>query len=80
MKLGKKNVMKIVYAMEIKSYVKKGCLLFLCGVQRIEKEDENREVPVVFEFPDVFSKEILGVLPVRDLEFTIDLMPGTQPI
>ncbi|KMS98235.1 hypothetical protein BVRB_4g094550 [Beta vulgaris subsp. vulgaris] len=75
-KLGKEKGMKIVSAMRIQSYVKKGCLLFLCGVQRIEKEYENREIPVVTEFPE----EIPGVPPVRDLEFTIDLMPGTGPI
>jgi hypothetical protein len=37
-------------------------------------------VPVVSEFLDVFLKELLGMPPDRDIEFVIDLMPGTTPI
>ena len=32
------------------------------------------------EFPDVFSEELLGLPPTRELEFTIDLIPGTNPV
>ena len=60
-KLGKENGLKIMYAMRIQSYAKKGCPSFLCGVQRIEKEDENMEVQVVSEFRDVYPEEISGV-------------------
>jgi hypothetical protein len=38
------------------------------------------EVPVVNEFPDVFLKEFPGMLPDQDIEFVIELMPGTAPI
>jgi hypothetical protein len=37
-------------------------------------------VLVVIEFPNVFSKELPGMPPDRDIEFVIDLMPGTAPI
>jgi hypothetical protein len=37
-------------------------------------------VPVVNEFLDVFSKELPGMPPDRDIEFVINLMPGTVPI
>ena len=53
--------MKIVLAMRIQSYVKNGCVLFLCEVQRIEKEDENGEVPAISEFPDVLPEAISGI-------------------
>ena len=36
--------------------------------------------PVVSEFPDVFPKELPGIPPERELEFAIDLVPGTVPI
>src|SRR3954463_13231406 len=36
--------------------------------------------PVVCEFPDVFPDELPGLPPPRDVEFTIDIMPGTAPI
>ena len=38
------------------------------------------EIPVVSEFPDVFLDGIVGLPPYREVEFTIDLIPGTYPI
>jgi hypothetical protein len=38
------------------------------------------EVPVIKEYPDVFLEELLGMPPDRDIEFIIDLLPGTGPI
>jgi hypothetical protein len=38
------------------------------------------EVPVVNEFPDVFPEELLDMPPNRDIEFVIELKPGTSPI
>jgi hypothetical protein len=38
------------------------------------------DVPIVREYPDVFPEELLGMPPDRDVEFLIDLMPGTGPI
>jgi hypothetical protein len=35
---------------------------------------------VVCEYPDVFPKELPGMPPDRDIEFSIDLLPGTTPI
>jgi hypothetical protein len=38
------------------------------------------KVPVVNGFPDVFPKELLGMPPDQDIEFVIELKPGTTPI
>ena len=38
------------------------------------------EVPVINGYPDVFPEELLGMPPDRDIEFVIDLVPGTAPI
>jgi hypothetical protein len=37
-------------------------------------------VPVVSEFLDVFPEELPGTPPNHDIEFVIELMPGTAPI
>ena len=37
-------------------------------------------VPVVNEYPDVFPEELPGMPPDRDIEFVIELIPGTSPI
>ncbi|WVZ76033.1 hypothetical protein U9M48_024038 [Paspalum notatum var. saurae] len=42
--------------------------------QQIEK------IPVVSEFSDVFPEELPGLPPDRDVEFAIELVPGTAPV
>ena len=37
-------------------------------------------MPIVCEYPDVFPDELPGVPPDRDIEFIIELMPGSRPI
>ena len=37
-------------------------------------------IPVDSEYPYVFPKELPGMPPDRELEFAIDLVPGTTPI
>ena len=37
-------------------------------------------MPVVRDYPDVFPEELPGMPPDRDVEFIIDLLPGTGPI
>jgi len=38
------------------------------------------DIPVVCEFPDVFPDELPGLPPDREIEFKIELLPGTAPI
>jgi hypothetical protein len=38
------------------------------------------EILVVQEYPDVFSEELPGMPPDRDIEFLIELLPRTPPI
>ena len=39
-----------------------------------------KDVPIVREYLDVFPKELSGLPPDREVEFTIYLVPGTRPI
>ncbi|GJU50056.1 putative reverse transcriptase domain-containing protein [Tanacetum coccineum] len=47
-----------------------------------KKSDEKRleDIPVVREFPEVFPEDLLGLPPVRQVEFQIDLIPGATPV
>jgi hypothetical protein len=38
------------------------------------------DIPVAYEFPDVFPEDLSGMPLDRDVEFTIELQPGTTPI
>ena len=49
----------------------------------VEKGKEGTlvdEIPVVREFSDVFPNDVTGLSPDREVEFTIDLIPRTDPI
>ncbi|XP_073137097.1 uncharacterized protein [Henckelia pumila] len=45
-----------------------------------EKGLKVSDIPVVEEFPDVFPEEIPGFPPQREIDFSIDLMPGANPV
>ena len=38
------------------------------------------QITVVCEFPNVFPEELLGLPLDREVEFAIELIPGTAPI
>jgi hypothetical protein len=38
------------------------------------------DIPVACEFPNVFPEDLSGIPPDRDVEFIIELQPGTTPI
>ncbi|WVZ76131.1 LOW QUALITY PROTEIN: hypothetical protein U9M48_024129 [Paspalum notatum var. saurae] len=38
------------------------------------------KIPVACDYPDVFSEELPGLPPDRDVEFSIELVPGTAPV
>jgi hypothetical protein len=45
-----------------------------------EEERKVEDIYVVRDYPDVFTEVTIGLPPDREIEFTIDLMTGTQPI
>ncbi|XP_068317376.1 uncharacterized protein [Pyrus communis] len=58
-----------------------GCQGYLAHVVLNEAAPGRVEdVRVVRHFPDVFPEDLPGLPPDRDVEFTIELLPGTNPI
>ena len=54
-----------------------------CLLATLTISDELSEIqypPVVSDFPDIFPDDISGLPPVREINFRIDLIPGTQLI
>ena len=71
----------MISSMAAQRMLRKGCQGYLAYV--VETENERTlvdEIPVVREFPDVFPDDIAGLPPDREVEFTIDLILGTEPI
>jgi hypothetical protein len=44
------------------------------------EEKSLEHIKIVCEYPDVFPEELPGMPPDRDIEFSIELLPGTTPI
>jgi len=58
----------------------KGCTAFVCGVEVLETlELEPKDILIVQEFLEVFQ-EVPGLPPDQEIEFAIELVPGTTPI
>jgi hypothetical protein len=61
--------------------MRKGCELYAILALNNKGVAEGLEhLAVVKEFADVFPEELPGMPPERELEFTIDLKMGTEPI
>jgi hypothetical protein len=67
--------------MQLKKCYRKGCQIFASHMEETPKDNmSNIEYYAVLkEFEDVF-KEIQGLPPKRDIDFSINLMPGATPI
>ena len=71
----------LISAMKACKLIRKGCQGYLCYVlfEQIAIV-ELSSILIVSEFPDVFPDELPGELVDREIEFTIEIVSGTQPI
>ena len=61
--------------------LRKGCQAYLAYVVNTKSEGPKLEdIPIVCEFGDVFPKDLLGLPPDREIEFSINVIPGTTSI
>nr|GEV13218.1 hypothetical protein [Tanacetum cinerariifolium] len=82
---GNKSNLSIISCTKTQKYIKKGCLIFLAQVTKKETQDKLKEkrfedVSIVRDFPEVFLEYFPGLLPMRQVEFQIDLVPGAAPM
>ncbi|GMI84444.1 hypothetical protein HRI_002113700 [Hibiscus trionum] len=59
---------------------KKPTSIFASMVLRDQIEFGMSEMPVVSEFIDVFPEELPGLPPIREVEFGIEVKPGSNPV
>nr|GEV46817.1 hypothetical protein [Tanacetum cinerariifolium] len=58
-----------------------GCEGFLATIHDTTSDVPSiHDQPIVSEFLDVFPEELPGIPPVREVEFSIKLIPGAEPI
>ncbi|XP_071939113.1 uncharacterized protein [Coffea arabica] len=56
----------------------RGYLAFLINTPG--EKTKLEDMPVISEYPDVFPEELESLPPEREIEFKVDLVPGTTPI
>jgi hypothetical protein len=67
--------------MRARKLVQRGCEAYLAYVKDREKENELlADIPTVKEFPDVFPEELPELPLEREVEVSIDIIPGSAPI
>ncbi|XP_043721030.1 uncharacterized protein LOC122668548 [Telopea speciosissima] len=71
----------IISVMQARKLLRQGCQGFLASVVDTEvKGSVLTDVPIVKDFLDVFPEDLVELPPERDMEFAIELVPGTVPI
>ena len=72
---------RVISALQARRMMKKGCKGYLATVRDTQQgELKLEDIPIVREFPDVFPEDLSGLPPDREIEFSIDLLPGSNPI
>jgi hypothetical protein len=65
--------------MQAKRLIRKGCEAYL--IYALDKKElKVEDIETVCDFPDVFPDKLPGLPPDREVEFAIDVVPGSAPI
>ncbi|XP_074342470.1 uncharacterized protein LOC141680037 [Apium graveolens] len=78
---GQKQDNKFLSVSQANKLLRQGCEVYLAHVVDIKKEAPTLdEIPIVREYPDAFPEELQGLPPDREIEFSINLIPGAEPV
>ncbi|KAL0550473.1 hypothetical protein IC582_014992 [Cucumis melo] len=78
---GSKSLPQVISAIRASKLLSQGTWGILASVVDIREADVSlSSEPVVRDYPDVFPEELPGLPPHREVEFAIELEPGTVPI
>ncbi|GJW07885.1 hypothetical protein Tco_1570308 [Tanacetum coccineum] len=77
--------LNIISCTKTQKYFLKGCHVFLSHVTTKKSKDKSEDkqledVPIPRNFPEVFTEDLSGIPPTRQVEFKIDLIPGVAPV
>ncbi|XP_012482800.1 uncharacterized protein LOC105797361 [Gossypium raimondii] len=72
---------RIISAIKASKLLRQGCTACLAYVFNSDSVGSQcSQIRTVCQFPDVFPEELPGVPPNREVEFAIEVYPGTAPI
>ena len=68
------SVSNIIFAMQARRFIRKGCEAFLALVLDSKRGQVNLEdIPVIKEFPNVFFEELSGLPLEREVDLSIEV-------
>eukprot|EP00253_Pinus_taeda_P011178 PITA_11178 len=73
----------LVDSNQLAKCIRKGCQIYVVQVGYADSKDKTailNNIPIIQEFTDVFPEEIPGLPPKRNIDFTIELIPGVAPV
>ena len=71
----------MISAMQARSFIRKGYEAFLALILDSKRGQVDVEkIPVVREFPDVFPEELPSIPLEREVDLSIEIVPGTAPV
>jgi len=70
---------RFVTAVQMEAAREEGAQVFMLhAALRIDSESQGVSQPVVCDFPEVFPDDIADLPPEKEVEFAIELVPGTR--
>ena len=70
----------VISAMQARRLMRKGCETFLAMILESKRGQVDVEnIRVVREFPDVFLEELPGIPLEREVNLSIEIVPGNNP-
>nr|GEY61302.1 reverse transcriptase domain-containing protein [Tanacetum cinerariifolium] len=74
----------VISCSKAQEYMTKGCQIFLAHISAKKGEDKPggkqlKDVPIVWDFSEVFPEDLPGLPLARPVEFQIDLIPEATP-
>jgi len=71
----------MISVMQAKRLIRQGCKVYLAFVTvGLRESKELADHPIIQDFLDVFSDELPSVPPYKEIDFSIELLIGIQPI
>nr|GEY99677.1 retrotransposon protein, putative, Ty3-gypsy subclass [Tanacetum cinerariifolium] len=73
--------LKVISYIKARKYIERESQLFIAQVtEKKPAKKQPQDVPVICNFPEVFLDDLPGLLPPRQVEFKIKLIPSAAPI
>ena len=74
------HLSNVISAATTRTMVSNGCEAYLAYVIDTKKAEPSlSDIPTICDYPDVFSEELPGLPPQREIEFAIHVVSGATP-